>query len=512
MKRLQAEWLPLCLFAFSILVHACFLGSPELLPQEAYYWSYSQHLSYGYLDHPPLSAWLIALFQFGLPPSEVSVRFPALLALIITAYYSAKTTLICLGPYSSAWAPALVASLPYFFGATFFMTPDAPLIACWSAAIYFLTAIVCKQTPEFPTWGAWAGLGISVGLGMLSKYTICLLVLGALIVFLKKSALRPWFATPYPYLAALIATTVFSPVIVWNYQHDWASFAFQGSRRLQQSKEFGLPLYLGQLLALGTPAAVVFSFIFCRQRVFERMSPLQTSLFRATLTAPVFLFAGYSLQHETKMIWAGPALLSIVPPFAAWLSREESERGRYWQKVSVGIVVVGLAIFTMVPLILGPAITLFPSRTSIARFAGWSELSFEVLAEAERLRRRGYVPLVVGMDKHYTAAELNFYLAKNKPAESAPLEVTGRGLFGLDSLMWHFWRPNSDLTGRTLILVSRTRSDLERPEVDSAFDSFEPTREFQAYRENTPVGRYYIRIAHGFRPSKNAQDVFFLPD
>jgi hypothetical protein len=36
-----------------------------------------------------------------------------------------------------------------------------------------------------------------------------------------------WLRSPYPYLAALIAVVVFSPVLIWNAQHDWASFRFQ---------------------------------------------------------------------------------------------------------------------------------------------------------------------------------------------------------------------------------------------------------------------------------------------
>ena len=38
---------------------------------------------------------------------------------------------------------------------------------------------------------------------------------------------RRWLLSPYPWLAALIAVVVFSPVLIWNAQHDWASFRFQ---------------------------------------------------------------------------------------------------------------------------------------------------------------------------------------------------------------------------------------------------------------------------------------------
>jgi hypothetical protein len=38
---------------------------------------------------------------------------------------------------------------------------------------------------------------------------------------------RRWLLSPYPWAAALIAAVVFLPVLIWNAQHDWASFRFQ---------------------------------------------------------------------------------------------------------------------------------------------------------------------------------------------------------------------------------------------------------------------------------------------
>jgi hypothetical protein len=38
---------------------------------------------------------------------------------------------------------------------------------------------------------------------------------------------RRWLFSPYPWAAVLIAIVAFLPVLIWNYQHDWASFKFQ---------------------------------------------------------------------------------------------------------------------------------------------------------------------------------------------------------------------------------------------------------------------------------------------
>ena len=47
------------LVCVSVLLRLCYAASVELLPEETYYWNYSQHLALGYLDHPPMVAWLI---------------------------------------------------------------------------------------------------------------------------------------------------------------------------------------------------------------------------------------------------------------------------------------------------------------------------------------------------------------------------------------------------------------------------------------------------------------------
>lgn len=49
----------LCTAGYSVILRLVYLGLPELMHQEAYYWNYGQHPALGYLDHPPLLAWLI---------------------------------------------------------------------------------------------------------------------------------------------------------------------------------------------------------------------------------------------------------------------------------------------------------------------------------------------------------------------------------------------------------------------------------------------------------------------
>jgi dolichol-phosphate mannosyltransferase len=60
--------------AYVMALRLAFLGLVNLLPEEAYYWNYSQHPDIGYLDHPPMVAWLIWLGTSVFGNTEFGVR------------------------------------------------------------------------------------------------------------------------------------------------------------------------------------------------------------------------------------------------------------------------------------------------------------------------------------------------------------------------------------------------------------------------------------------------------
>ena len=73
----------------------------------------------------------------------------------------------------------------------------------------------------------WLAAGVFAGLALLSKFTVVMLVPAVLAFMLVPDWRRRWLRSPYPWLAALIAVVVFLPVLIWNAEHDWASFRFQ---------------------------------------------------------------------------------------------------------------------------------------------------------------------------------------------------------------------------------------------------------------------------------------------
>jgi len=50
-----------------------------LVPQEAYYWKYAKHLAWSYFDHPPMTAYVIALFTYLGGDSPFFIRLGSIL-------------------------------------------------------------------------------------------------------------------------------------------------------------------------------------------------------------------------------------------------------------------------------------------------------------------------------------------------------------------------------------------------------------------------------------------------
>jgi dolichol-phosphate mannosyltransferase len=101
------------------------------------------------------------------------------------------------------------------------MTPHAPHTPAGAASLYFLERALIGARPS-----AWLCAGLALGLGLISKYSIGLLGLVTAVFMVLDPPSRRWFRRWEPYAGVLVAAAVFSPVVIWNAQHEWASFVF----------------------------------------------------------------------------------------------------------------------------------------------------------------------------------------------------------------------------------------------------------------------------------------------
>jgi 4-amino-4-deoxy-L-arabinose transferase-like glycosyltransferase len=220
------------LIVASLLLRFLAASSVGLGVGESYYFAAARHLSLSYFDQPPAAAFLagVSLKLFG-AVSGLALRAPFLLLFSGTTWLMYLTGRRLFGPWQGFWAALFLNLAPVFALSTgVFFQPEAPLMFFWLACLACLVPLLVHPTPEPQPWRGWAVAGLMLGLAMLSKYSASFLVMGAgLYVITGRDRWRP-FTRPGPYLALAIAALCFLPVLIWNAQHDWVSFLWQGRR------------------------------------------------------------------------------------------------------------------------------------------------------------------------------------------------------------------------------------------------------------------------------------------
>lgn len=243
--------------AVSLLVRLAFIVfSPlDLAPDEAYYWDWSRRLAWGYFSKPPLVAWLIALSTSLGGTTSFTVRLPAAVLMTLTTgtlfvwarrRYDARTAF---------WAAVILSLTPAGVALGALMTPDAPLLFFWTLALYLLgRALESQDRPG--AW--WLGVGLAVGLGLLSKQTMLAFPVLTGAVLLAGSSFRHHLRRPGPYLGLGLALLFLGPVLGWNQGHHWITFwhtthHFQPSFQGLLSAPAGVALFVGGQLLIFSP-------------------------------------------------------------------------------------------------------------------------------------------------------------------------------------------------------------------------------------------------------------------
>ena len=225
---------------------------------ESYSIAVARDLHLSYFDHPPMHYWMAHAVEplFGVSRAG---RLPFILLFGGSSWLMFVLTRRLFGERAGFWA-TLALNLSGFFtvAAGSWILPDGPLIFAQLAAAAILARIWFAEEahPDQALLG-WIAAGICIGLAGLSKYQAALFGLGLGVFLITTAPGRLALRRPGPYFAAAIAIAVLSPVILWNADHGWASFAFQAGR--------GAPKRLhpeGPLIALLGQMGVLLPWIF----------------------------------------------------------------------------------------------------------------------------------------------------------------------------------------------------------------------------------------------------------
>ncbi len=293
------------IFTLVRLIVAPFFG---LGVDEAHYVLYGKYLDFSYVDHPPLVGWVHALIFYLLGTNELLARLPAILIFAATSYCAYIFILRITESVKTSLLSVLALNCSFMLNALALMLlPDSLLLLLVFLLIFVAERISRENKPR-----DFVLLGIILGLMGLSKYTAILLVPPLIVFFLLKKRYNIVFS-PYMFAAALIAVVMISPVIYWNYTHDFISFRYQSGHvfgTLAASAKNFVTSLIAQFGAYSPFLFLIAFYGFFRSARTNNDYLRLAVLFAGTI---MIFFLLTSLSERTLPHWPGIFYLLFIP-------------------------------------------------------------------------------------------------------------------------------------------------------------------------------------------------------
>jgi hypothetical protein len=285
---------------------------------ELYYLASTDHLAWGYVDHPPLSIAILALVRFVFGDSLVALRaLPALAGAATVMLTGMIAQRLGGGWYAQGLACLAALMAPVFLGTNHVYSMNAFDLLFWTVAIWLLLVILREATTT-----RWVWLGVVLGLGLLNKISMMWLGLG-LGVGLLLTPHRRVLQTGGPYLAAAIAGVMFVPHLLWQVANDWPTLEFMRNATARKMVEVDWRGFVvGQLLTVGPGNAVVWIAGLGYTLVARAARPFRILAWIYLAIAAFLMVGGRSRANYLAVAY--PMLFALG--------------GLAWERVSVGPV------------------------------------------------------------------------------------------------------------------------------------------------------------------------------
>jgi 4-amino-4-deoxy-L-arabinose transferase-like glycosyltransferase len=391
------------------------------------------------------------------------------------------------------WVFAIANATPGFAVGSVIMSIDPPLMFFWG-----LTILLLQRSLSGGKKGYWYMAGVSLGLGLLSKYTI-VAVLPSFFLYLAFSpAKRFWLREKEPYLFMLIGLIILSPTLYWNYINHWTSVT-QPAGLVHERNLSGLTTFfwfLGPQAGILSP--ITFLLVFYglwkggKQGILHHNDRLLFLFWHAMPLLGFFLIL--SFFSVCYVNWAAPAYFTafVLAVAVVW-------EGGWRVKVKRWVLTSALLLGTIISLFafnldtvrtiavaLGANIPAGKFPTS--RLQGWRELGAEVTKLLNAVGREN--TFIISYKRDYVS-ELAFYV------EDHPT-VYILNLSGSIESQYDLWQGLEDKIGFNALYI--TKLDRRPPDrFAQAFDRVEEIKTVKIYAGEELMNGYSIFYCQGFR-------------
>lgn len=348
----------------------------------AHYALYGYFPALSYFDHPPMIGWMQMLVE-KFSTSNLALRlWPVVLMGISTLllYRLGRRLFPELSPWFSVTAVVVMQSaiMIQLMGIT--MLPDDPLLV-----FYLLAGSALYDTLVLDRPKTWLIVGLWFGLAALSKYTAVALLGTTIILFITEHRWKQ-LRMRWPWLGALLALLLISPILIWNMRHEWVSFQYQifhldnhGARwswlRFARSQAIQFFSYSPGIYLLGW-VSIAWGFRFFKDARIR---------FLLAWILPVFLLIDgasgkeLALPHWTAVGWVATSLL-----IARWLWIFWERRWVRWSAYASAVYSL-LAVGLIVSELVFPWIPFPRNKNPFQDLYGWNQAAHQAALYRSRM-------------------------------------------------------------------------------------------------------------------------------
>lgn len=337
----------------SVTIRVFLAATLELGNDEVYYRLYALYPDWSHFDHPLMLGLVIQFFSFNLFfDGELFIRMSSIVLGTFNLFIvfdigktlkNSRTGFFSVLLYS--------ASIYSFVIAGIFILPDTPQQFFWLLSLSLMIKILPASANKKTNGIKMLALGLTIGFAIISKYTSVFLWLGAglFIVFFN----REWLTKKWLYIALLITFVVSLPILIWNLQNDFISFAFHGARVDASGYSLNFNYFITELLGevlYNNPVnyilIIIALVIAFKGKLGINKNHLQILLL---IGLPlVLVFWVFSLFRSTLPHWTAPGITSLIFLVAIWMddiaTKKQMQNIPWPLKISASLLLLVLII------------------------------------------------------------------------------------------------------------------------------------------------------------------------
>lgn len=256
----------LYLAAFKLLLQLLVAQRYTYMEDELYLLACSEHMAWGYVDHPPLIVFIAKIVRLCIGDSLLSIRLlPAISGAALVYLTGAITRTLGGDRFAQALAALGVIALPMLLTANYIFSMNSIEPLFWTGLAYLFVLAVKRGNPRLLVWA-----GVVLGLGLLNKYSMAVfafaLFLGLLFTQQRKLLVSKWL-----WMGLGIGLLIFAPHLNWLIVHHFPFMEWQHNIKVanQVIKPGPLKFIQQQVFLTGTATLLWvpgIGFFFCSLR------------------------------------------------------------------------------------------------------------------------------------------------------------------------------------------------------------------------------------------------------